>query len=115
MPSWQWLLRFGGKRALTLRRMHALPLSPALTLLQERLAQGQAVVGIYGLGYVGLPLALRFAQVGIKVLGFDIDPVKVETLNNGGSYIERLTPDLIEEARARGFAATSAPATCPAT
>ena len=64
---------------------------------------------------MGLPLALRFAQVGIKVLGFDIDPVKVETLNNGGSYIERLTPDLIEEARARGFAVTSAPATCPAT
>lgn len=87
--------------------MHASHLSPALTSLQERLTQNKAVVGIYGLGYVGLPLALRFAEVGVKVLGFDIDPAKVEMLNAGGSYIERLTPDLIGQARARGFAATT--------
>ena len=87
--------------------MHASHLSPALTSLQERLTQNKAVVGIYGLGYVGLPLALRFVEVGVKVLGFDIDPAKVEMLNAGGSYIERLTPDLIGQARARGFAATT--------
>lgn len=75
--------------------------------MQERLTQGQAIVGIYGLGYVGLPLALRFVQVGFKVVGFDIDPVKVETLNVGGSYIERLTPNLIAQARTRGFEATT--------
>lgn len=87
--------------------MHASPLSTTLAPLQERLTQGQAIVGIYGLGYVGLPLALRFVQVGFKVVGFDIDPVKVETLNVGGSYIERLTPNLIAQARTRGFEATT--------
>lgn len=87
--------------------MHASPLSTTLAPLQERLTQGQATVGIYGLGYVGLPLALRFVQVGFKVVGFDIDPVKVETLNVGGSYIERLTPNLIAQARTRGFEATT--------
>ena len=95
--------------------MHASHLSPALISLQERLTQNKAVVGIYGLGYVGLPLALRFAEVGVKVLGFDIDPAKVEMLNAGGSYIERLTPDLIGQARARGFRCRRPPCMAPAT
>jgi hypothetical protein len=47
----------------------------------------QAVVGIVGLGYVGLPLMLRFTEVGFPVLGFDIDEAKVDKLNNGESYI----------------------------
>ena len=41
-------------------------------------------IGILGLGYVGIPLALRISQVGKKVLGFDIDKTKVESLNGGG-------------------------------
>ncbi|MBY4598107.1 nucleotide sugar dehydrogenase [Ottowia caeni] len=77
-----------------------------LASLQERIANQQAIVGIYGLGYVGLPLALRFAEVGLKVIGFDIDPKKVELLNSSQSYIERLTPELIQAARSRGFEAT---------
>ena len=47
-------------------------------------------VGIIGCGYVGLPLALRFAEAGHRVLGFDTDPVKVEKLNRGQSYIEHI-------------------------
>lgn len=83
------------------------PITATLAGLRQRLTQGQATVGIYGLGYVGLPLALRFAEVGLTVLGFDIDPSKVSTLNAGYSYIERITPDLIARARAQGFDATT--------
>ncbi len=58
--------------------------------LLARLAERSAVIGIYGLGYVGLPLALRFAQAGYPVLGFDIDAAKVEALGLGRSYIEHV-------------------------
>jgi UDP-N-acetyl-D-glucosamine dehydrogenase len=58
--------------------------------LLGRIKDRSAVIGIYGLGYVGLPLALRFAEVGYKVLGFDIDPAKVEALARGRSYIEHI-------------------------
>ncbi|WP_222846752.1 hypothetical protein [Chitinolyticbacter meiyuanensis] len=70
------------------------PLDPFAQHIQDR----SLTVGIYGLGYVGLPLALRFAEVGGKVLGFDIDPVKVAKLNWGESYIERIEPRLIQAA-----------------
>ncbi len=78
-----------------------------LSRLRERIAAGTAVVGIYGLGYVGLPLALRFSEVGIKVIGFDIDLTKIDALNDGKSYIERLTAQKIQQARQQGFEATS--------
>lgn len=81
--------------------------SQTLISLKEKIAQGSMRVGIYGLGYVGLPLALRFAEVGVKVVGFDIDASKVETLNQGGSYIERLLPARIREAMEQGFEATT--------
>ncbi|OQS32037.1 nucleotide sugar dehydrogenase, partial [Chromobacterium haemolyticum] len=48
--------------------------------LLNRIADKSAVIGIVGLGYVGLPLMLRFAEVGYKVLGFDIDQGKVDAL-----------------------------------
>lgn len=78
-----------------------------LSRLSERIAKGTAVVGIYGLGYVGLPLALRFSEVGIKVIGFDIDMTKIDALNAGQSYIERLTEQRIQQARNQGLEATS--------
>ena len=78
----------------------------ALAPLQEKISRKSALVGIYGLGYVGLPLALRFAEAGLKVLGFDIDAAKVQQLNAGGSYIERLTPASIQKALGQGFEAT---------
>lgn len=55
-------------------------------------------VGIVGLGYVGLPLALLFANAG-RVIGFDVDPAKVSRLNAGGSYIGHITPERIASAR----------------
>ncbi len=65
-------------------------------------------LGIVGLGYVGLPLSLRFAQNGARVLGFDVDPAKVESLNAGRSYILHIPAAEIAEAVGRGaFAATT--------
>ncbi|MFO1477582.1 MAG: nucleotide sugar dehydrogenase [Verrucomicrobiota bacterium] len=53
---------------------------------------------IVGLGYVGLPLSLQFARSGVTVLGLDIDPVKVDALNQGRSYIKHIASDTIAEA-----------------
>jgi len=75
--------------------------------LLERIASRKAVVGIVGLGYVGLPLTLRFAEVGYRVLGFDIDGSKVEALNAGRSYIEHIPGKQVSAARKAGFEATS--------
>jgi len=57
----------------------------------------KTTIGIVGLGYVGLPLALQFARSGVSVLGLDIDPVKVESLNQGRSYIRHIDSALIVE------------------
>ena len=75
--------------------------------LLEKINRKDAVIGIVGLGYVGLPLMLRFAEVGYRVLGFDIDTTKVEALNAGRSYIEHIPAEKIAEARTRGFEATT--------
>lgn len=72
-----------------------------------KLNNKNAAVAIVGMGYVGLPLALRFSEVGYKVIGIDIDSAKVERLNRGESYIEHIKPEAIVAARARGFAATA--------
>jgi UDP-N-acetyl-D-glucosamine dehydrogenase len=64
-------------------------------------------VGIIGLGYVGLPLALRFAEAGCPVLGFDIDQRKVEALQTGSSYIRHIGNDAIAAGLASGLQATS--------
>jgi UDP-N-acetyl-D-glucosamine dehydrogenase len=58
--------------------------------LLTRIKDKQALVGIIGLGYVGLPLVLRFCEVGFRVLGFDTDANKVERLNRGESYIKHI-------------------------
>ena len=65
-----------------------------------------AKVGIIGLGYVGLPLALLFNEAGFPVTGFDIDPEKVKALNNGRSYIYRIPQTEIAAATGKGFLAT---------
>lgn len=75
--------------------------------LLNRIADKSAVIGIVGLGYVGLPLMLRFAEVGYKVLGFDIDQSKVDALMAGKSYIEHISAESIATARERGFEATT--------
>ena len=75
--------------------------------LLAKIQQKQARVGIIGLGYVGLPLALLYSDQNFKVTGFDIDKRKVETLKSGGSYIYRIAPEEIQSAQTHGFAATT--------
>ena len=73
----------------------------SLELLLQTIAAREAVVGIVGLGYVGLPLVLRFADVGFRVIGFDIDEAKVQALDRGVSYIEHIDSELVQKARSR--------------
>jgi UDP-N-acetyl-D-glucosamine dehydrogenase len=80
---------------------------PMKTQLIEKIESRKAVIGILGLGYVGLPLMLRFSAVGFKVLGLDIDASKVSALNAGRSYIEHFSAEQIAQARSRGFEATT--------
>src|ERR1700687_3250698 len=75
--------------------------------LLNKIESRSAVIGIVGLGYVGLPLMLRFSEVGYKVLGFDIDAGKVKALNQGRSYIEHIASGQIAMAKKAGFEATT--------
>src|ERR1700746_381792 len=73
--------------------------------LKNRIETRQARVGIIGLGYVGLPLALLYTEAKFRVTGFDIDQHKVTTLTSGGSYICRIPPTEIQAARLRNSCA----------
>jgi UDP-N-acetyl-D-glucosamine dehydrogenase len=75
--------------------------------LLQRLRDRSAAVGVFGLGYVGLPLALRFAEVGYAVSGVDIDASKVAMLNGGRSYFRHIPSERVERARALRFVATT--------
>lgn len=75
--------------------------------LVQKLNDRSAKIGIVGLGYVGLPLMLRYCEVGYKVIGFDIDKSKVEALREGRSYIEHIPGNSIEEALTKGFDPTT--------
>lgn len=81
-------------------------MSPLDSLL-ARFSNRSAIIGIVGLGYVGLPLMLRYSAVGFKVIGFDIDADKVSKLSQGQSYIEHIPAAAIQNAVAHGFAATT--------
>lgn len=78
-----------------------------LTELKDKMESREARVGIIGMGYVGLPLALLFSSQRFRVTGFDIAQDKVNRLNGGGSYIVRIPPAAIEEAQQAGFRATA--------
>ena len=75
--------------------------------LKQKLLDRRAVVGIVGLGYVGQPLALRYIEVGFRVLGFDIDQTKVDELNAGHSSIEHIPDTQIAAAVAGGLECTT--------
>jgi UDP-N-acetyl-D-glucosamine dehydrogenase len=91
----------------------AKPLTPPLTaqlMTEEAIAKFSsktANIGVIGLGYVGLPLALLFSEEGFQVTGFDIDSTKVGMLSNSRSYICRIPETEIALARDRGFQATT--------
>lgn len=74
--------------------------------LIEKLDNRTALIGIIGLGYVGLPLLLRYVEAGYRVLGFDIDADKVEKLHRGETYIKHIPSSAIANARP-GFEATT--------
>jgi UDP-N-acetyl-D-glucosamine dehydrogenase len=78
-----------------------------LSQLKQKMDSREARIGIIGMGYVGLPLALLFSEQRFRVTGFDIEAAKVKTLNAGGSYIIRIPSNDIVEAQKFGFHATS--------
>jgi UDP-N-acetyl-D-glucosamine dehydrogenase len=75
--------------------------------LEARVANRTARIGLIGLGYVGLPLALLFSEQRFPVTGFDIDVRKVAALSQGDSYIFRIPPTDVQAAQRNGFGATS--------
>jgi UDP-N-acetyl-D-glucosamine dehydrogenase len=85
----------------------AQPTSSNMQALEKKIQSREARIGVIGLGYVGLPLMLLFNEQKFKVTGFDIDARKVDTLNQGGSYIHRIPPTEIAAAQGRGFSATA--------
>lgn len=74
--------------------------------LIEKFRKRTATVGVVGLGYVGLPLALRFAEAGFRTLGFDIDPGKVAALGRAESYLGTVSAERVAAARDAGLRAT---------
>ena len=69
----------------------------------EKIRSKQAVIGIIGLGYVGLPLARAFCQQNIKTVGFDIDQTKIDIIESGRSYIKHIGEDTVQKMRANGL------------
>ncbi len=72
--------------------------------LIEKIKTKEAMIGIVGLGYVGLPLMLRFAQVGFRVTGVDVDVSKNVKINQGQSYIQHILSEHIVQVQERIFA-----------
>lgn len=79
----------------------------ANTDLLRKIGDRSAVIAIVGLGYVGLPLMLRFVEVGFKVIGIDVDGAKVARLRKGESYIEHISAASIAQACEKGFQPTA--------
>src|SRR5262245_34878510 len=71
--------------------------------LLTRIERREARIGVIGLGYVGLPLAIEFARAGFHVIGFDVDQSKVDALNGGTSYIPDVASEHVADVVKRGF------------
>lgn len=65
----------------------------------EKINNKEAIIGIVGLGYVGLPLMLRFAEMGYRVIGIDVDERKNESLNQGKSYIQHIPSEQVAKVK----------------
>jgi len=78
------------------------------TKLINKFESREGLIGIVGMGYVGLPLVLRYVEQGFKVVGFDVDNTKIEALNRGDSYIKHIKGERIQRAVESGkFSATA--------
>ena len=75
--------------------------------LLQRIESRQAVISVVGLGYVGLPLALRFAEAGFRVVGIDVNEARVRSINLGESYIQDVSSETLEPITLRGSGADS--------
>jgi len=76
--------------------------------LLQKIESKNAIIGIVGLGYVGLPLMMEFVEEGFTTIGFDVDDKKVNSLNNGKSYIKHITDERITTVvESKLFSATS--------
>lgn len=79
----------------------------AVAALQRKIADRSVVVGVIGLGYVGLPLSIAFAEAGCSVIGFDVDPAKPEQISTGQTYLKHIDAERIAKVvDAQRFAAT---------
>ena len=66
-------------------------------MLRDKISDGSCVVGVIGLGYVGLPLLHAFHQAGYRVVGYDIDPAKIDSLRRGENYLTHLGASLVTD------------------
>ena len=72
-------------------------------ILLEKIRNKEARIGIVGMGYVGLPLAVALAQKGFGVVGIDVDPAKVAALNAGHSYVEDVADAVLAPLVSKGL------------
>ncbi len=78
--------------------------------LLDKIQKKQAVVGVIGLGYVGLPLVRTFSKAGFRCVGYDVDEAKVHALNAGQSYIKHIASETVADlVKKSGFRATANP------
>ena len=82
-------------------------LNENLQNLIDRLNSKSATIAVIGLGYVGLPIVIRYTEIGFRVLGIDIDQTKVDRLNASESYIEHIADSAIGQAVVNGFEASA--------
>ena len=71
--------------------------------LLERIRSKEALIGVIGLGYVGLPLSLAYTEAGVRVLGFDVDPEKARMLLAGDSYLKHIGSERVSKTIAAGL------------
>ncbi|KAA1189956.1 nucleotide sugar dehydrogenase [Pseudohalioglobus sediminis] len=84
--------------------------SPIANELAKKISDRKVVIGIMGLGYVGLPLAIAFCEKGLSVIGFDIDEEKPRQINQGRSYLKTVASEAVAKAVEQGsLKATSSP------
>jgi len=76
-------------------------------MLIDKIQERTATVGIIGLGYVGLPLVIRFCEEGFPVIGFDIDEEKLVKLEHGESYLDHIADQTVIQLTAKNFRATT--------
>jgi UDP-N-acetyl-D-glucosamine dehydrogenase len=77
-------------------------------VIKDKIVDGSAKLATVGLGYVGLPLSVEFATAGLSVTGIDVSVAKVDTINDGGSYVQDVPERIVTElVRSRRLAATT--------